>query len=86
MYASDCIAFNQADISVASVDLAEGSDLPRLTIKRTGNEIGITMSREQLELLLDSAEMWLFKQDELPRAREIINPAVAADESLRETA
>ena len=86
MQISDCTAFTQAEVSVTNIELATGSDLPRLIIKKGDDEIGVTMNREQLELLLDSAEMWLFKQDELPRAEEIIKLVDPAGDDLRESA
>ena len=61
MYISECIVYEPAEVSVKSVD---GS--PALQISVPGKYlVNLTMSRAQLERLLESGEWWMEK-NELP--------------------
>ena len=69
MFTSDFLANKPVEISVQTVTSINGPSTepkqwPRLEIKDGDNTVGLTLSREQLELMLDAAEWWLLKQDE----------------------
>lgn len=60
MYISDCIAYTAAELSVDSCE-----ELPRVKIKlENGDEVGFTVSREQLIDWLEKGEWWIIKNPE----------------------
>ena len=61
MFTSECIAHKKAaKIEITTVD----GRLPGLRIVNGDNDTRFTLSIEQLELLLDAGEWWLFKKNE----------------------
>lgn len=69
MFTSDCIAHKKtAQIEITTVD----GRLPALRIVNGDNDTRFTLSIEQLELLLDAGEWWLFKMHESQKEEKTV--------------